>query len=181
MRALTASLIVALAFLAGCSDDTPAPPPAAVAEPAPVAKPAGLDIDSIGVHVTGITELTLDEQGAMEIPHEAGTVGWYPLGPVPGETGAAILTGHISYNGPGVFEHLGDMKVGDEIGVTRADGTSVRFRTYAVDTYLKAEFPTDKVFAELDHPELKLISCGGALDKVNHTYDSNIVVSARLA
>lgn len=182
MRALTL-LLATLALLAGCGSPEPAPAPLAPLsppEPVLVAEPAGLDIPSIGVHVEGISELTLDANDAMEIPEDPAVVGWYPLGPAPGEVGPAILTGHVNYDGhAGVFARLHEMKAGDQISVPRADGTTAAFVVYAVDQHAKDQFPTEKVYGNRPDPELVLITCGGELD--GHSYRDNIVVSARLA
>lgn len=185
MRPLLAGLTVALALLAGCSAP-PTPPPApaapAVVAPPPVADPAGLEIPTIDVHAAGITDLVTDAHGAMEIPADPAVVGWYPLGPAPGEPGPAILTGHVNYGGtPGVFARLHELKAGDHVTVPRADLTAAEFVVYAVDEYPKDAFPADKVYGDTPGPELRLITCGGDLDRAAHSYRDNIVVSARLA
>jgi sortase (surface protein transpeptidase) len=178
-------LLGVLVALAGCGGPPATPPPAAPVPadvaPAPVADPTGLTIPTIGVHVDGIARLELDEHGALEIPQDAGTVGWYPLGPAPGEVGPAILTGHVNYSGtPGVFARLHELKAGDQIGVLRADGTTAQFVVYAVNQYPKADFPSGEVYGDTAEPVLRLITCGGELDKVARSYRDNVVVSARL-
>lgn len=177
-------VLAALAMLAALTACTPAPAaaPAPVVDVVPVlvAPPAGLDIPAIGVHTTGITDLVLDEDGALEIPQDAGTVGWYPLGPAPGEVGPAVLTGHVNYAGQqGVFARLHELQPGDRVDVPRADGTTARFVVYAVDQHAKDAFPTEQVYGDTDVPALRLITCGGALD--GHSYRDNVIVSARLA
>lgn len=177
-------LALALAALAGCDPaDVPARPPIIPTDAAPVqvAEPAGIEIPTIDVHAAGITNLVTDAHGAMEIPADPAVVGWYPLGPAPGEVGPAILTGHVNYGGtPGVFARLHELKPGDRVTVPRADLTAVTFEVYAVDQYPKADFPADKVYGDTDGPELRLITCGGELDRAAHSYRDNIVVSARL-
>lgn len=181
-----ALLLVVMAVLAGCGGPPPTPDlaPAAAAPaaavPPPVAEPTGLTIPTIGVHVNGITRLELDEQGAMDVPADAGTVGWYPLGPAPGEVGPAVLTGHVSYRGPGVFARLHELKAGDRVTVPRADGTSAEFVVYAVAQYPKDAFPSGEVYGDTAEPVLRLITCGGELDEAARSYRDNIVVSARL-
>lgn len=178
-------LTAALLALAGCKPaDVPDRPPIVptdVQAPA-VADPTGLDIPAIDVHVTSITDLELDEHGALEIPPDAAAVGWYPLGPAPGEVGPAVLTAHVNWKGaPGTFARLHELKAGDQISVPRADGTTALFVVYAVDQYPKAQFPTDQVYGDTAEPVLRLITCGGELDRAAHSYRDNIVVSAKLA
>lgn len=181
MRAFLAAL--ALVTLAGCSAPPTHPPAPVAATPAPVlvAEPAGLEIPAIDVHVAGVKDLVTDAHGAMEIPADPAVVGWYPLGPAPGEPGPAILTGHVNYSGvPGVFARLHELKPGDKVTVPRVDLTAATFEVYAVDQYPKAQFPADKVYGDTAGPELRLITCGGDLDQAAHSYRDNIVVSARI-
>ena len=186
MMRRTLFLLVALAALAGCGGPPPTPDlvpavPAAAATPPPVAEPTGLAIPAIGVQVDSIARLELDDQGALQVPAEAGTVGWYPLGPAPGEIGPAILTGHVSYRGPGVFARLSELKAGDRVAVHRADGSLAEFVVYAVNRYSKAEFPAGEVYGDTAEPVLRLITCGGEFDPAARSYRDNVVVSARLA
>jgi Sortase domain len=62
--------------------------------------------------------------------------------------------------------------------VRRADGTLVKFRVTAVQTYAKDHFPTQAVYGPTPDAELRLITCGGAFDPATGHYMSNIVVFA---
>ncbi|MGQ0624819.1 MAG: hypothetical protein ACT4PP_09280 [Sporichthyaceae bacterium] len=44
----------------------------------------------------------------------------------------------------------------------------------------KTEFPTAGVYGDLDHPGLRLITCGGPLDPVTGNYRDNTLVFAGL-
>ena len=48
----------------------------------------------------------------------------------------------------------------------------------AVQSYLKARFPTEAVYGPTPDAELRLITCGGAFDAATSHYLSNIVVYA---
>ena len=48
----------------------------------------------------------------------------------------------------------------------------------AVQTYLKAQFPTQAVYGPTPDAELRLITCGGAFDPATRHYLSNIGVYA---
>ena len=73
--------------------------------------------------------------------------GWYELGPRPGDRGSAVILGHVdSKRGPAVFFRLRELRAGDEIEVTRADGSSVRFVVQRTAQYDKQRFPTDEVY-----------------------------------
>jgi sortase (surface protein transpeptidase) len=153
-----------------------APPQSAA--PAPVASPVSLTIPLIGVKTSLIT-LGLAKGGAMQVPSSTTVAGWYTGSPRPGSIGSAIIVGHIdSVTGPGVFYRLSELRSGDDVFIKRADGTTAEFRVTSIQTYLKDQFPTDKVYGPTPDAELRLITCGGAFDSATRHYLSNIVVYA---
>jgi hypothetical protein len=153
------------------------PPPAAASPTAPV----GLDVPAIGVHAGPLLDLGIDAEGALEVPPDAATAGWFTLAPTPGSPGPAVIAGHVDYEGvPGVFHRLGELKPGDEVIVTRADGSTATFSTYLVERYAKVRFPTERVYGNTAGPELRLITCGGAFDGGTGHYQDNVVAYARL-
>jgi sortase (surface protein transpeptidase) len=174
-----------------------APPvdPAAVVEPgtgppsvpptpaAPLkrAVPVRLRIPAIGVD-TAIMELGLRRDGSLDVPPLRGDApaGWYRGSPSPGETGASVLAGHVdtARDGPAVFFRLRELKTGDPIAVRRDDGSVAVFRVSRVALYAKRDFPTAEVYAPIDRPGLRLITCGGAFDRSEGSYRSNVVVFA---
>jgi sortase (surface protein transpeptidase) len=82
--------------------------------------------------------------------------------------------------GPGVFYDLARLVAGDEVLVTRADGTIAVFAVTSVERYAKSQFPTDQVYGDIDHAGLRLITCGGTWNAATHHYESNTVVYADL-
>ena len=54
------------------------------------------------------------------------------------------------------------------------------FAVVSVEQFDKDAFPTDAVYGDLDHPGLRLITCGGAFDPGERSYTDNIVVFADL-
>ena len=157
-----------------------APPQSAAAQ---VARPLSLTIPLIGVKTNLIT-LGLAAGGAMQVPPSTSTVaGWFTGSPRPGAVGSSIIVGHVdgrvaSTEARGVFFRLNTLKVGDDVFVKRADGTTAEFRVTEVQTYLKDHFPTQTVYGPTPDAELRLITCGGAFDSVTRHYLSNIVVYA---
>jgi hypothetical protein len=119
--------------------------------------------------------------GAMEVPTDAKTVGWFTGAPTPGALGPAVLAGHVDYRKqPGSFRHLADLKSGDLIEVARRDGRTAEFAVTRVDRYAKDKFPTSAVYGPIDHAGLRLITCGGDFDDRTGHYRDNIVVYAAL-
>ncbi|WP_309057626.1 sortase domain-bontaining protein, partial [Streptomyces sp.] len=119
--------------------------------------------------------------GTVEVPPEAEAdrIGWYEKGVTPGETGPAVLIGHFdTARGPAVLKDVVKARVGDEITVTRADGTDAVFRVRELEQVDKKTFPTAKVYGDTARPELRLITCGGELTG-GHRPD-NIILYADL-
>jgi sortase (surface protein transpeptidase) len=147
----------------------------------PAAKPASLTIPAIGVRAPEIADLGLTAQGALEVPGDATTVGWFTGAPSPGEVGPAVLAAHVDYKHvPGAFSRLKELRPGEQARVGRADGRTAVFTVYRVDRYAKTEFPTDQVYGDTAGPELRLITCGGTFDRSSGNYLDNVVVYARL-
>ncbi len=151
------------------------------AESAAPPKPTSLDIPAIGVRTGRIIDLGLMPDGGLQVPPDAGTVGWFTGAPAPGENGPAVLAAHVDYKRvPGVFVRLKQLEQGDKVSVGRADGRTAVFTVYQVDRYSKSSFPTDRVYGDTPGPELRLITCGGAFDHSSGNYLDNVVVFARL-
>jgi sortase (surface protein transpeptidase) len=107
---------------------------------------------------------------------------WYEHSSTPGAIGPAVIIGHVdsAANGPSVFFHLRDLRPGQEILITRADGLVAVFRVDGVGAYPKLDFPTQLVYGETDHAALRLITCGGTFDRATGHYQDNIIVFASL-
>ncbi|HKN56729.1 MAG TPA: class F sortase [Amycolatopsis sp.] len=143
--------------------------------------PASLEIPVIGVRTTRFTQLGLTQDGELEVPGDATTVGWFTGAPTPGQTGPAVLAAHVDYHHlPGVFFRLKELRAGAQVLVRRADGRTVVFTVYRADRYPKTSFPTDQVYGDTTRPELRLITCGGVFDRSSGNYLDNVVVYARL-
>ncbi len=145
------------------------------------AAPTRVRLPAIGVR-SSLVRLGVDEERVLVPPADFGRAGWFAAGPAPGETGPAVIAGHVdSTDGPAVFFRLGELAPGDEVLVDRADGTTARFRVRSVDRYPKDAFPTDQVYGPTPRAELRLITCGGEFDAGERSYRDNVVVTAVLA
>ena len=154
--------------------------PARAIDPRTARIPEFIDIPAIGT-TSSLVQLGLNLDGTMEVPADFGQAGWFAGGVAPGETGPAVIAGHLdSYRGPAVFAKLDQLKPDDRIRIARADGVKIEFVVTRIDRYPKDYFPTDQVFGATDTPELRLITCGGLFDTRSHSYKDNTVVFARL-
>lgn len=182
------ALLLGLVMLAGCS---PGPGQGVGAPPgtaAPSSPPAGLArsepteivIPRIATRST-LIPLGLNPDHTIEVPPVSTPrqAGWYTGGPSPGEVGPAVVLGHVDGNEQeGIFYRLKELTVGDEVSVSRKDGSTVRFVVSKVDQVGKDVFPSDAVYGDTAGPELRLITCGGSFDRAAHSYRDNIIVYA---
>ncbi|WP_167166457.1 class F sortase [Saccharomonospora amisosensis] len=187
---VVAALLLALTS-AGCgSSEKPAPPAersaptsVPVTKPYDKLRPTKVSIPKIGAN-SSLLAVAVNTKGEIAVPPAENPMqaAWYRLSPVPGETGPAIVLGHVDGGGePGIFNRLHELAAGDEILVERSDGERLRF---VVDHSLqvpKEEFPTEAVYGNTDKPQLRLITCGGVFDRAEHSYEDNVIVYANLA
>lgn len=169
------------ALLAGCATPTAGQAsPASLTGPttsqAPVGVPQRISIPALHVDAP-IVPVGLDPAGALEVPdvHE---VGWYTASPHPGETGPALLAGHVNWSGtPGAFARLAQLNAGDEVTVATTTGPT-SFRVTSVTTQPKTGIDWRQVLADRPDPELVLVTCGGRLDHATRSYESNVIARA---
>ena len=119
-------------------------------------------IPAVGID-SGLMGLGLRSDGSLQVPPTGFPAGWYTGGPTPGELGPAVILGHVDWDGPAVFQDLHAVRRGQLITVTRADGSTPTFRVTAVGRFPKDRFPTARVYGNLDHAALRVITCGGAV------------------
>jgi hypothetical protein len=146
--------------------------------------PTRLDIPVIGVS-TPLMTLGLNDDGTIAVPplRTDAPAGWYQYLATPGETGPAIILGHVdtARDGPAVFYRLRDLRPGNRVSVQRADGRTAVFTVERVAEYAKANFPAAAVYGSVDRPVLRLITCGGTFDHLRRQYRGNVIVFATYA
>ncbi|MEY9940430.1 class F sortase [Streptacidiphilus sp. MAP5-3] len=201
VRGAVAALVAAAALvLAGCGSgssgsvagSTPSDPggstmasSTAPAAAAPLARsvPARLRIPAIGVDAS-VMQVGLNSDGTVGVPPiEANApAAWYDGSPTPGQTGPSVILGHVTVGsyGDGVFLHLSRLHPGDQVEVTLQDGATAVFRVDSVQTVGKSTFPTNAVYGNVDHPALRLITCGGP-HLSGGGYPDNVIVYASLS
>lgn len=199
LSAVLVAATAAVLALTGCAATEPEQRPDPSASVAPIAapsadsapsgaedrpevavRPSRIVIPAIEVD-TDVMDLGLDQGGALEVPPAGFPAGWYTGSPAPGELGPAIVAGHVDWKGkPGVFFRLAELSPGDEVAADRSDGATAVFRVTSVERYEKSAFPTAAVYGDIDHPGLRLITCGGEFDTEARSYRDNTVVFADL-
>jgi sortase (surface protein transpeptidase) len=143
--------------------------------------PTRLRIPKISVDTTFVEPLGLAQSGEVAVPDSDTEVGWYQYSPTPGELGPAVVLGHVdSYTGPAVFFYLGQVEPGDDIYIDREDGSTAHFVVEALERPKQSEFPTARVYGNLNYAGLRLITCSGIYERGKQRYTHNLVVYAKL-
>ena len=144
------------------------------------APPERIIIASIGVNAY-VQKVGINRKGDMGIPNNFSDAGWYKYGPLAGNTGSAVIAGHVdnALALDGVFKHVGELTPGAKIKIVTEKGQVVRFVVYDVQTYLYDNVPNELVFKKDDDAYLNLVTCGGKWIEESHSYDRRIVVYAK--
>jgi sortase (surface protein transpeptidase) len=197
VAALLAALVVLALTLGGRSEPPSAQPPPAqpvAVNPEPQAEdhnavtalpksePVSIDIPKIAAH-SSLVPLGLNPDNTIQVPPVTTPLqaGWYTYAPTPGETGPAVVLGHVDGNHQkGIFFRLKELAAGDRVSIARKDGTTASFEVTKVHQVAKKDFEGEGVYDDTPGPELRLITCGGVFDRSAHNYVDNIVVYARL-
>lgn len=159
-----------------------APPPPLVSSGVQTARdgePTSLAIPKLGVRaeVVPIGLTASRELDITKLDDDPDDVGAYQFG----APGVEVLVGHVSWNGPGVFARLTELRPGDRIEVGWPDGFVERFVVDHVEQVLKAKFPAQRVYTDPAGGPLRLITCTGQYDARNRNFLGNLIVFARPA
>lgn len=143
--------------------------------------PKRLRLLSDGGATTSIQGVDTAADGTLELPKDAGRVGWWMSGALAGELfGSVVLAGHIDsrVQGLGFFAKLLEARPGDRIELSDA-----RLR---VEYVVRSNQEVDKdvlstgtnIFDRATPGRLVLITCTGRFDPRTRHYENNLVVVA---
>ncbi len=137
--------------------------------------PVRLLIPSLNVN-TYIQPVGVTARGVMESPSNIIGVGWFDLGPRPGEKGSAVIAGHVDgeRGEVGVFTNLHKLKKGDKVYIKDSNGNSLTFIVAESRKYDPGY--AEEVFSRNDKAHLNLITCDGVWDGVKKNYTKRLVV-----
>lgn len=141
------------------------------------ARPVTIRVAEIALDAR-IIPVGVDSNNQFDVP-SAETVGWYQYSSSPGATGASVLAAHVDYGGtPGAFFNLQKVLPGDLLEVELDDGTVLPYLVTGNTVYDKTELPAGELFRKDGDPVLQLITCGGAFNPAERSYEANVVVTA---
>ena|SRR5258707_8209470 len=136
----------------------------------------GIDgfIELVGIRPNG--DLATPAQNPWE------DMGWYDMGPYPGQRGSAVIDGHLDRPGgyPAVFWRLGDMRAGDDVQVTNIGGKTLHFRVTHIEYYAPDQAPIQDIFGNPGGIYLNLITCAGDWIPSQHQTALRVVVYTTL-
>jgi sortase (surface protein transpeptidase) len=124
----------------------------------------------------------IDKDGYMDVTKTASTVGWYRLGPVPGQPGNAVMTCHNQWydTSRALCYDLHTVPVGADVYTSTGQGVGRRWKVVAVQAVAyNATVPG--LFTDVGEPRLSIITCGGRWDPARQMFSLRIIVRARLA
>ena len=161
-------------------------PDGTIATPTPTPwQPVRLRIPHMSVDAP-IINVGKTASGAMDAPVSKAinspywtSVFWYDLGAAPGQSGNAVIAGHVDRVGgdPAIFWTLSSLGPGDDVYITTASGQSLHFVVNRVVAYPASAPPQDAinaVFGPTTAHHLNLITCSGVW--TGNGYDQRLVV-----
>lgn len=121
----------------------------------------------------------LSSDGSMAVPTDVADTGWYKEGPLPGNTGSAVIAGHIDglRGQPGVFVGLSKLQPGDIATIIDSNGLQTNFVVQTSKKYGQHDQPQE-VFSSKAGAHLNLITCTGDWNKAEHQFAQRLVVFA---
>jgi hypothetical protein len=151
--------------------------------------PAGLTIPAIGVDtvvesrgtVTYENPFTGQSVAGYGVPESLRTTSWWSDGPQPGSGQMAVVLGHQQSGGQAVFNRLHELRPGDEVLMTDADGAVLTLQVLG-EPLTGLDKATSALSDALNgHPadaDIALVTCGGEFDDAAGTSTMNTVVFA---
>lgn len=140
--------------------------------------PTRLEIEKLQVDAH-VIYVGLNKDGTMVAPSNVIDAGWYKYGSLPGNTGTAVMAGHLDglRGEAGVFSGLSKLAAGDIIKVTENNGMVVSFIVRETKKYSQDEQPSE-VFNSTSGTHLNLITCTGSWDSTERRFAERLVVFA---
>lgn len=140
--------------------------------------PVRLEIPKLRVNAP-VTYMGVTKNGQMIAPGNVTDTGWYKYGALPGNTGTAVIAGHLDglKGEPGVFSNLEKLGVGDKIIVTDNNKKTASFVVRELKLYGQDEQPPE-VFTSSSGAHLNLITCAGNWNSSERKFTKRLVVFA---
>lgn len=130
------------------------------------------------IKVNAVVEtIGITSANAVQVPKGYGNVGWYKLGPKPGDSGSSLISGHFARKTSGwaVFNNLYKLRKGDVVNVKDSKGQLLRFIVTATKLY-PYNASTSALFASDDASHLNLVTCTGTWINALKGFNKRLVI-----
>jgi hypothetical protein len=139
--------------------------------------PSRIVIEAIDI-AADVEQVGLAADGTLALPMDPARVGWFTGSSRPGDTGPAVMVGHLdSADTAAVFARIYRLQVGDDVTVESRGSPTRTFSVTKVTWHAKESFPSEAVYGPTPDSQLRLITCGGRYDP-DSGYSDNLVVFA---
>lgn len=141
-----------------------------------------IKIPKLGVYAR-VMQVGVGDDGYIASPKNIYDTAWYTGSAKPGQSGAALLDGHVSgWDSHGVFYDLKTLVPGDAIQIVRGDGSVLDYTVVTSRTY--ADDNVDMVAAltpiTTGKSGLNLITCAGKVKPGTSDFSQRLIVFAQL-
>ncbi len=170
------SAVLIYNFNRGITGTTPANAPWAPARLQIPAIHVDASIMGVGQTATGVMDAPVSK--VYNSPYWS-SVFWYDVGVAPGQSGNAVIAGHVNRVGgdPAVFWPLGKLQPGDTVTVVTNEGRAINYMVNRVVRF-PVNYPgqdaINAVFGPATGNHLNLITCSGVW--TGSGYDERLVV-----
>lgn len=142
--------------------------------------PVSIEIPAIQVKAS-VVNVGKRLNGQMDVPKNDKDIGWYEPGIMPGQTGNAVMAGHVdNKTGPAIFFNLKNVKPGNEIIIENDKKEKVIFIVEKLKSYDYEEAPLEEIFGYSDTENLNLITCTGTFNRKIKTHEERLVVYTKM-
>ncbi|MFC6285042.1 class F sortase [Nocardioides sp. GCM10027113] len=140
--------------------------------------PARVRVPSVGLD-SRVRPVGVGKGRQMSLPADPSVLGWYRYGSGPGERGSVVMAGHVDSErfGIGPLARLAEIRAGDLIQVTLANGRTRTYRVDSIQRFDRQALPAG-VFSRTGPERLRLVTCTGAFLPEAGGYQQNLVVTA---
>lgn len=127
-----------------------------------------------------VQSMGADRSGTMMIAPYREVISWFDRSAIPGNEGNSIFGGHNTWGGvKSRLFNLYDVRIGDELEIDYADGTTLRFRLESVFIYRLKSSPADLIMDVGGEARVTLITCKWPYNRRIGTSDHRIVATFR--
>lgn len=150
-------------------------------------RPIRISISRIGIGAP-VVVMGLDSRNYPQVPNSGSEVAWYTFSPPPGSGSNAVFSGHVDWYywglpGEGVFYHLRELHIGDEISLELDDGSQLRYMVTGNVAVAYDDPNVVKVMDPTSRDVITLITCGGTWlrdysNPIGGNYSHRVIVRA---